>query len=53
MTSLPRDLEYIEDINVYVFLETEEHMKYEPWWYNFNLVAKGRTIQIWVLAIGK
>lgn len=48
MNSPPRDLEYLEDINFYLFLETKERRKYEPWWYNFNLVDEGRTIQIWV-----
>lgn len=48
LNSDPPDIKYINDINFYLFLETEERRKYEPWWYNFNLVAKGRTIQIWV-----
>lgn len=48
MHNPPKDIEFIEDINFYLFLETEERRKYEPWWYNFNMVAKGRTLQIWI-----
>lgn len=44
----PQDLDYINDMNFYLYLHTEDRRKYEPWWYNFNLVAEGRTIQIWV-----
>lgn len=48
LQSDPQDLDYINDINFYLFLNTEDRRKYEPWWYNFNLVAEGRTLQIWV-----
>lgn len=44
MQSDPKDLEFVEDINFYLFIETETRRKYEPWWYNFNLVAEGRTL---------
>lgn len=45
----PRDFTYIDDMEFYLFLETKERRKYEPAWFNFNLMAEGRTwtLQIW------
>lgn len=48
INSPPQDLNYIEDINFYLFLEKEQALNYDPWWNNFDLAAEGRTIQIWV-----
>lgn len=44
----PRDIELIDDIYFYLFLETEKQRKFEPMWYNFNLITEGRILQIWV-----
>lgn len=46
MQSPPQDINFINDVDFYLFFENEERRKYEPWWYNFNLVAEGQTIQI-------
>lgn len=45
--SIPKDITFINDMDYYLVLETEERRKYEPLWYNFNLLTKGRTMQIW------
>lgn len=42
-----RDIELIDDIYFYLFLETEKQRKFEPMWYNFNLITEGRILQIW------
>lgn len=42
-----KDIQFMDHINFYLFLETEKRRKYEPLWYNFNLMAEGCTIQIW------
>lgn len=34
-------------IDFYLFLEQEKRRKYQPLWHNLNLLADGRTIQIW------
>lgn len=44
----PRDIELIDDIYFYLFLETEKQRKFEPMWYNFNLITEGHILQIWV-----
>lgn len=44
----PRDVKFINEMDFYLFLETEERRKFEPMWNNFNLMTEGRTLQIWV-----
>lgn len=43
----PRDVKFTDGMDFYLFLETEERRKFEPMWYNFNLMTEGRTLQIW------
>lgn len=37
----------MNDMDFYLFLEQEKRRMYQPLWYNFNLLAKGHTLQIW------
>lgn len=43
----PRDVKFTDGMDFYLFLEIEERRKFEPMWYNFNLMTEGRTLQIW------
>lgn len=43
----PKDIQFIDHIDFYVFLEKEKRKCYQPLWTNFNLLTQGRTIQIW------
>lgn len=43
----PKDTQFIDDMDFYLFLETEERRRFEPLWYNFNLMTKESTLQIW------
>lgn len=43
----PKDIQFIDNMDFYLFLEKEKRRMYQPLWYNFNLLAEGRTLQIW------
>lgn len=34
-------------MDFYLFLEIKKRRKHESVWFNFNLMVKGRTLQIW------
>lgn len=44
--SPPRDLDFIDDMEFYLFIETEERRKFEHLWFNFNLMIERKTLQI-------
>lgn len=43
----PRDIKFMDTIDFYLFLEQEKRRRFQPLWRNYNLLAEGRTIQIW------
>lgn len=42
----PKDINFMDTIEYYVFLEQERRKCYQLFWANFNLLTQGRTIQI-------
>lgn len=44
----PRDTQFMDHIDYYLFLEKEKERRkgFQPLWYNFNLLAQGRTLQV-------
>lgn len=44
---VPRDIQFMNHMDFYLFLEQEKCRSYQPLWQNFNLLTEGRTMQIW------
>lgn len=42
----PNDIDFMDHIEFYLFLEQEKRRAYQPLWYNFVLLTEGRAIQI-------